>query len=67
MKLESDQKNVPAAAEIEGDEMADRQNTDERKARLVRADGESDSTLLPMLIGGLFLVVAGAMIIMTFV
>jgi hypothetical protein len=65
MKIDSGQKNVPVLAEIEGDEMADRQNTEESKTCQDR--GESDRTLLPMLIGGLFLVVAGAMIVMTFV
>lgn len=50
--------------------MAHHKNRNERESRPIddtAADTASDRTLLPMLVGGLVLVVVGAIIVMTFV
>ena len=45
--------------------MAERRNTNELNASIDTA--ETGSTLLPMLVGGLVLIIVGAVIVMTFV
>jgi hypothetical protein len=47
--------------------MADHESRDERQSSLSGDAGEAGSTLLPMLVGGLVLVVIGAVIVMVFV
>ena len=48
--------------------MANHGDRNERKARSFDGSGsEASSTLLPMLVGGLVLIVVGAVIVMTFV
>lgn len=47
--------------------MAGAKNTDEENAANEKAGNEGASTLLPMLVAGLVLIVVGAIVVMTFV